>query len=605
VCFDSHIASLADAAVALTTLRRQIERRPFIDIRDPSGITLPTEKHALQLRGGTADSHLAAKGQSDWKPEFELRNVTFAYPSRPAVKSLDDVSLRIEPGKMTAFVGHSGSGKSTTVGLLLREYDPETGNLRNPSDEDTGLEEDTIQTLADDVEVVSNEDEKHDEAQTAKKSRLGGLFGAKDKHGDLEKASRKEAEERSRVQGSGTVLFAGRDIREYNLQWYRQQISVVSQAPQLFSTSIFGNVAAGLTGTEFEYRPERDTLDSDDAGTRERMAMIRELVKDALRKAQAWEFVSRLPEGMDTVITGGRAQLLSGGQRQRVALARALVSKPAVLLLDEATSALDTASEDKIRKMLEIEQKERGMSLIVVAHRMSTIVSADKIFVMQSGKVVDEGTYDELLETDRKDQTFRNMVLANQEQQRADTVDEKIAYENDVNGITADDQSGIFSNTSTVGILPEGSGMSTPPNLSINRSNSTGTKRPDLHMLYSGRGSNFGRMDHTIDGPVGMAGTVNPPVAEEEEASEGSSPSDEKPDAMDVQRPDPLKPRRYSKGALLRSYWRIMAGRKWWFLLGVVCSIAAGAGWPIEGWMVRRSRKMTQRGTLQLTRSSI
>jgi ABC-type transport system involved in cytochrome bd biosynthesis fused ATPase/permease subunit len=81
---------------------------------------------------------------------------------------------------MTAFVGHSGSGKSTTVGLLLREYDPATGNLRNPSDEDTGLEEDTIQTLTDDGEVVSGEDEKHGKSQTDKKSRLGGLFGSKD-----------------------------------------------------------------------------------------------------------------------------------------------------------------------------------------------------------------------------------------------------------------------------------------------------------------------------------------------------------------------------------------------------------------------------------------
>lgn len=578
-----HIASLADASVALKTLRRQIERRPFIDIRDTSGATLSTDKHALQLRGGTSSSE---REEADWEPDFELRNVTFAYPSRPGVKSLDDVSLRIEPGKMTAFVGQSGSGKSTTVALLLREYDPETGNLKNPSDEELDVEDDENQTLSEDGELGSGGDEK---AQPQKKSKLGGLFGSKNNTGDLEKATRKEAEERSRVQGSGTILFAGRDIREYNLQWYRQQISVVSQAPQLFSTSIFGNVAAGLTGTEFEYQPERDTEDSADLETRERLTVIRELVEEALRKAQAWEFVSRLPEGMDTVITGGRAQLLSGGQRQRVALARALVRKPAVLLLDEATSALDTASEDKIRKMLEIEQKERGMTLVVVAHRMSTVVSADKIFVMQSGKVVDEGTYNELLETDRKDQTFRNMVLANQEQQRAgdgSDEDEKALNQNYSHDSTGDDQSGIFSNSSTVGILPEGSGMSTPPNLSRNRSNSTNNKRPDLHMLYSGRGSNFGRMDHTVDGPVGMAGTVNPPVEEEIEPSEDSSPSDEKPNAMDAERPDPLKPRLYSKGTLLKKYWRVMADRKFWFMIGVVCSIASGAGWPIEGWMV-------------------
>ena len=248
-------------------------------------------------------------------------------------------------------------------------------------------------------------------------------------------------------------MFAGRDIREYNLEWYRQQISVVSQAPQLFSTSIFGNVAAGLTGTAFEFDPDRDVADSSDEQIRERLEIIRELVVEALTKAQAWEFVVKLPEGMDTLITGGRAQLLSGGQRQRVALARALVRKPAVLLLDEATSALDTASEEKIRQMLEVEQKERGMTLVVIAHRMSTVVSADKIFVMHGGKVVDEGTYDELVEDGRKDQTFKNMVLANQEQQRADTdgtVDEKVADEKNALDALSDDQSGIFSASSTV-----------------------------------------------------------------------------------------------------------------------------------------------------------
>ena len=581
-----HIASLADAGVALTTLRAQIERQPFIDIRNTSGLTLPTPAGHLEPSLSSSEK----PNSVDWTPDFELRNITFAYPSRPAVKSLDDISLRIESGKMTAFVGHSGSGKSTTVGLLLREYDPETGNVLNPADVGVEGVDETDTEIVDGEMVIKGEKDQVSTRKQGPGSKLRAMFGVRESRPDVEKPSDEDISNRTRVQGGGTVMFAGRDIREYNLEWYRQQISVVSQAPQLFSTSIFGNVAAGLTGTAFEFDPDRDVEDSSDEQIRERLGIIRELVVEALTKAQAWEFVVKLPEGMDTLITGGRAQLLSGGQRQRVALARALVRKPAVLLLDEATSALDTASEEKIRQMLEIEQKERGMTLVVIAHRMSTVVSADKIFVMHGGKVVDEGTYDELVEDGRKDQTFKNMVLANQEQQRADkedTVDEKVADEKNALDALSDDQSGIFSASSTVGIMPEGTGRSTPPVLSRFRSNST-ARRPDVHMLYSGRGSNYGRMDHAVDGPGGIAGTVNPPTTHDDQLSRSDTISvqNEKHTGEVSERPDPLKPRRYRKGTLLKKYWHIMANRKMFFLFGVACSIAAGAGWPIEGWLV-------------------
>jgi ABC-type multidrug transport system fused ATPase/permease subunit len=130
-----------------------------------------------------------------------------------------------------------------------------------------------------------------------------------------------------------------------------------------------------------------------------------------MRKAQAWQFVSKLPDGIDTMIAGGRTGVLSGGQRQRLAIARALVRKPACLLLDEATSALDADTEEQIRLMLERELAERGMTTVIIAHRLSTIAKADCIVVMKDGRVVDQGRYEDLMAKDRLDQTFRQLAI--------------------------------------------------------------------------------------------------------------------------------------------------------------------------------------------------
>ncbi|EUC62834.1 ABC family B (MDR/TAP),protein [Rhizoctonia solani AG-3 Rhs1AP] len=186
----------------------------------------------------------------------------------------------------------------------------------------------------------------------------------------------------------GQLLLSGHDIRSLNLTWLRSQISVVSQEPQLFTASIFENVAYGLTGTPHELPSDPSEAQLQDARNR---------IERALKQAQAWDFVCNLPEGMDTRVSSAKTGVLSGGQRQRIAAARALVRRPRILLLDEGTSALDSETEQKLMKAIHEEQEETGMTTILIAHRLSSIQNADRIIAMRTGKVVEQGTYQELM----------------------------------------------------------------------------------------------------------------------------------------------------------------------------------------------------------------
>ncbi len=168
---------------------------------------------------------------------------------------------------------------------------------------------------------------------------------------------------------SGRILLDGRDMEELDLRTYRRFLSVVPQESILFEGSIRDNVTYGM----------RDVPE--------------ETLRAALRDANALEFIDRLPHGLDTIV-GERGARLSGGQRQRLAIARALVRDPRVLILDEATSALDTASEALIRQALA--RLVAGRTVFVVAHRLSTIRTADRIVVMRDGRIAEVGTHDEL-----------------------------------------------------------------------------------------------------------------------------------------------------------------------------------------------------------------
>ena len=167
----------------------------------------------------------------------------------------------------------------------------------------------------------------------------------------------------------GRILIDGRDARDYGLRELRSQMAVVPQDVLLFGGSILENIAYGRPG-----------------------ASETEIV-EAARKANAHNFISSFPEGYQTRV-GERGVQLSGGQRQRVAIARAVLRDPAILILDEATSSLDSESESLVLQALD--GLMRGRTSLVIAHRLSTVRSADCIFVLKDGAVVEEGTHEEL-----------------------------------------------------------------------------------------------------------------------------------------------------------------------------------------------------------------
>ncbi|NXO70939.1 MDR1 protein, partial [Phainopepla nitens] len=226
--------------------------------------------------------------------EIEFRNIHFCYPSRPDIKILKGLNLKVQTGKTIALVGASGCGKSTTLQLLQRFYDPDQGE----------------------------------------------------------------------------ITLDGRDIRTLNTKWLRENIGIVSQEPVLFATTIAENIRYG----------REDISDAE--------------IEQAAKEANAFDFISKLPDKFNTMV-GERGAQLSGGQKQRIAIARALARNPKILLLDEATSALDTQSESIVQAALD--KARAGRTTIVIAHRLSTIRTADTIAGFEKGVVVEQGTHSELM----------------------------------------------------------------------------------------------------------------------------------------------------------------------------------------------------------------
>jgi len=225
---------------------------------------------------------------------ISLDKVSFSYQKNHS-KVIDDLSLTIKKGETIALVGHSGSGKSTLTNLILRFYNPD----------------------------------------------------------------------------SGQIFFDGTDISKYSLKSLRKNIGYVSQQVTLFNDTVKANIAYAQS-------------EIDEAR-----------LKQAAEKAHALEFIEKMKNGFDSHI-GENGSKLSGGQRQRLAIARAIYEDAPIIILDEATSALDTKSERHIQAALEALTK--GRTTLIIAHRLSTIENADKIIVMDGGKIVEQGKHEELIQ---------------------------------------------------------------------------------------------------------------------------------------------------------------------------------------------------------------
>ena len=170
---------------------------------------------------------------------------------------------------------------------------------------------------------------------------------------------------------AGQVLIDGVDLRQIEINSLRNKLAVVSQDTFIFNTSVRNNIAYGIEDTDIA------------------------TIQKAAQQANALEFILDMPEGFETQL-GDRGVRLSGGQRQRIAIARALLRDPEILILDEATSALDSVSERLIQESLE--KLSVGRTVIAIAHRLSTIAKADKVVVLEQGRIVEQGNYQELLE---------------------------------------------------------------------------------------------------------------------------------------------------------------------------------------------------------------
>ena len=179
----------------------------------------------------------------------------------------------------------------------------------------------------------------------------------------------------------GKILVDGKPVQEYDLSAYRQNLAIVPQEVLLFGGTIRENLLYG--------KPD---------------ATEEELI-DAARKANCWEFISKFPEGLDTLV-GERGVKVSGGQKQRIAIARAILKDPAILLMDEATSSLDAESEKVVQEAMDVLME--GRTSIIIAHRLSTIRDVDVIYVMEGGKILESGSHSEL--TEKEEGVYKNLA---------------------------------------------------------------------------------------------------------------------------------------------------------------------------------------------------
>jgi subfamily B ATP-binding cassette protein HlyB/CyaB len=240
-------------------------------------------------------------------------------------------------------------------------FNPERAALP-PIRGDVALEHVTFRYRVDGAEVL------HDVSFNVPAGQVVGIVGPSGSG----KSTLAKLVQRLYVPESGRVLIDGADLSMVDIAWLRRQIGVVLQENVLFNRSVRDNIALAEP------------------------AMSMERIIAAAELAGAHEFILELPEGYDTII-GERGSSLSGGQRQRIAIARALVSNPRILIFDEATSALDYESERVIQENMQ--RIAKGRTVFIIAHRLSTVRTTDRIMTIERGRLVEDGSHDELIRT--------------------------------------------------------------------------------------------------------------------------------------------------------------------------------------------------------------
>jgi subfamily B ATP-binding cassette protein MsbA len=255
-------------------------------------------------------------------------------------------------------------GSLSNISDLLRTDDKPY--LENGTVQFSGLKR-TIEFVSVDFGYAPGELVLHNISLTIERGKMTALIGAS----GAGKSTLADLIPRFHDPTQGKILIDGVDLREFDINSVRRRLAVVSQDTFIFNTSVRNNIAYALEGVD------------------------EEAIREAARLANALEFIEDMPEGFETQL-GDRGVRLSGGQRQRIAIARALLRNPEILILDEATSALDSVSERLIQESLE--KLSIGRTVIAIAHRLSTIVRADKVVVLEQGHIVEQGTYEELLQ---------------------------------------------------------------------------------------------------------------------------------------------------------------------------------------------------------------
>jgi ATP-binding cassette subfamily B (MDR/TAP) protein 1 len=330
----------------------------------------------------------------------------------------------------------------------------------------------------------------------------------------------------------GQILVDGRDLKDYNLKEYRKLMGYVGQEPVLFGMSIKANLLLA--------KPEANDAE----------------IKEALTKANAWDFIDKLPEKLETYV-GTSGTQVSGGQKQRIAIARAYLLNPPILLLDESTSALDRESEKLIQDALN--EFSLNRTVVTIAHRLTTIHNSDCIFVLDCGTVAEFGSHNHLMSNQGQ---YYNYVKKQQVDQKAqDKSDESIVHEDGIEVLLSGNQaSPIKKKGSSRGI--EQKSFSKKNNLV---SNTPSTEKPDL--------------------------TKNP----KENTLVSNTPSTEKPDLT-------KNPKEKPEGSwvLQGKIWADMKGQQLYFIIASFAAAYLGSLSPMIGYMLSESI-----GTLSHVRNGV